>query len=95
MNSEHPERQTDTSTSNAPQALVIPRWAIITVLLILSLPLLMMSSMMLTMGWMGPPMQGGMTGVDPDLFRVVGFIPLLLGIGILYGVYRLYETNKK
>lgn len=82
------------STDETAQALGVPRWVIVAVLLILSLPLLLMSSMMLAMGWFGPPMHGGMMSPTPGVFRIVGFIPLLLVLGMIYGVYRLSAANK-
>ena len=54
----------------------------------------MMSSMMLVMGWFGPPMHGGMMSLDPGVFRIVGFIPLLLVLGVIYGAYRFSAPDK-
>ena len=92
MSSEHPGRQT-TPADKSSQSLSIPRWAVIAAALILLLPVLIMSSMMLVMGLFGPPMHGGMAASGPVLFRFVGVIPLLLVLGVMYGVHRLYAAD--
>lgn len=93
MSREHPERQTANPADNPAPALSIPRWAVIATALIVLLPILIMASMMLMMGWVGLPMHGGMAGSGQGLFPVVGGIPLLLVLGAMYGVYRLYAAD--
>ena len=93
MGSEHPDRQPTTLADKSSQALSIPRWAVLTALLILLLPVLIMSSMMLMMGLLGPPMHGGMATSALGIFPVLGVIPLLLVLGVIYGVYRLYTAD--
>lgn len=94
MSSEQEEIGPPNSSDETAQALGVPRWAIVAVLVILSLPLLIMSSMIFVMGWFGPPMHGGMMNPNLGVFRIVGFIPLLLLLGMIYGVYRLSAANK-
>lgn len=55
-------------------------------LLLLVLPLLMMAFMMLMMGGM----MGGMGGM-----RIFGFVPLLLVLVVIYGGYRLVQTDEE
>lgn len=69
------------------------RFALVIGLLVVSLPFLMMSFMMMGMGLMGPPMQGGMTGPFPGFFPIVGFLALVIVVGVLYGVYRISVTD--
>lgn len=94
MNSEQPDVSTVDSSDERATALPIPRWVVVVVLLVVSLPLLMMSFVMLVMGWMGPPMYGWMAGSGPGVFRVVGLVPLLLVLGVTYGGYRLLTNDK-
>ena len=93
MGSEHPDRQPTTPADKSSRALSIPRWAVIAALLILSLPVLIMSSMMLVMGSLGPPMHGGMAVSALGIVPVLGVIPLLLVLGVIYGVYRLSRAD--
>lgn len=90
--SEHPNRQT-APADKPSKALAIPRWTVIAALHILSLPALIMWSMMLMMVWFGPSMHGGMAAFGPGLFSIVGVIPLLLGPGVIYGMYRLSAAD--
>lgn len=101
MSSERPDVSTVNSSDERTETLPVPRWVVVVGLLVVSLPLLMMSFMMLVMGWMGwmgwmgPPMHGMMAGSDPGVFRVVGFVPLLLVLGVTYGGYRLSVADKR
>ena len=95
MGSEHPDRQSTTPADEPSKALSVPRWAVITVLLVLFLPVLIMSSMVLVVGSFGPPMHGGMATYTPGIFPVIGVIPPLLVLGVIYGVYRLYAANTR
>ena len=89
MSNEHTNRQTATPAHKSSQVLAIPRWAVIAALLILLMPALIMSSMMLMMVWFGPSMHDGMAAFGPGLFSIVGVVPLLLVLGVIYGMYRL------
>ena len=89
MNNEHP----DTQAAKSVHTLSIPRWVAIAVTLVVLLPVLAMSSMMLMMGWFGPPMHGGMAVSRPGIFPVIGVIPLLLALSVIYGVYRLSRAD--
>ena len=93
MSSEHPDKQAADPTDNSSQALSIPRWVVIAAALIVLLPVLLMSSMMLVMGLVGPTMHGGMAASGPGLVPVLRVIPLLLVIGVAYGVYRLHRAD--
>lgn len=95
MNSEHPDTQAANPADKPVHTLSIPRWAAIAAALVVLLPVLAMSSMMLMMGWFGPPMHGGMAASDLGIFRVVGVIPLLLVLGVMYGPYRLSRADMK
>lgn len=95
MSSERPDVSTVNSSDERTETLPVPRWVVVVGLLVVSLPLLMMSFMMLIMGWMGPPTHGMMAGSDPGVFRVVGFVPLLLVLGVTYGGYRLSMADEK
>lgn len=95
MSNEHPDRQIADSADTPAQTWSIPRWAGIAIALILLLPVLAMSSMMLLMGLFGPPMHGGIAAAGPGLFPLVGAIPLLLALAVIYGVYRLYAAETK
>lgn len=92
MSRDHPDGRT-TPAEPSRQTLTIPRWAGIAAALVLLLPVLFMSTMMLVVGWFGPPLPGGMAPFDPGLFRLVGSIPVLLVLGVLYGVYRLAAAH--
>ena len=89
MSSEHPNEQFPPADTPS-QALSIPRWAVTIVALLILLPILIISSMMVMMGLFGPPMHSGMTAFGSGYFPVVGLIPLLLALTVIYGVYRLY-----
>ena len=95
MTNEHPDRQTPNSDDETTQALSVPRWAVIATFLIVLLPVLIMSSMMVVMGWVGPLMPGGMAASGPALFPVIGVISLLLVLGVVSSVYRRYEADKE
>lgn len=95
MSSEQPGVPAVDSSDDPATGVRIPRWVVVAVLLVVSVPLLMMASMMLMMGWFGLPMHGGMAGADPGIFRIVGFVPLLLVVGGLYGGYRLLTGDTK
>ena len=94
MSSEHPDRQT-TLADKPSQVLSIPRWAVMVTALIMLLPVLIMSSMMLMMGLIGLPMHGGMAASSLGLFAIFGVIPLLLALGVIYGIYQLYTTDRE
>lgn len=90
--------ETDAPTTESPdesaRTVSVPRWAVVGGLVVVSLPLLMMASMMLAMGWLGPPMHEGMAGPDPGFLRVAGFVPLLVVLGVTYGGYRLVTADE-
>lgn len=86
--SEPPTARSNPSTHEPKKGLYVPRWVLVALLLLLALPFLMMATMMLGMGLMGPPMHGGMEGHGTGVFWVAGFFPLLV-IGVGYGVYRV------
>ena len=93
LSSEQPDKQT-TNPADAPaQPLSIPRWAVIVAALVVLLPVLTISSMMLMIGLLGPPMHGGMAAAGPSLFPIVGVIPLVLVFAVVYGVYRLCTAD--
>lgn len=89
MSGNHPERTTVNSTGKQTSGLSIPRWVAVVGVLIVSLPFLMMSSMMLMMGWIDPAMGREMAGAPASFFRIAGFVPLLLVLAVLYSVSRL------
>lgn len=93
MSSEHPDKQTANPADRSARALSIPRWAVIGAALVVLLPVLTMSSMMLMMGLVGPSMHGGMTAAGPGLFPVVGVIPLVLVLAVIYGAYKRYAAG--
>lgn len=93
MSSERPDKQAADPIDNSSRALAVPRWAVTAAALIVLLPVLLMSSMMLAMGLVGPSVHGEMAASGPDLVPVLGVIPLLLVIGAAYSVYRLYRAD--
>lgn len=92
MSSDHAGSQTP-SIDKSSRSMSIAQWAVIAGVFVLLLPALFMSLMMLGMAWFGPPMHGGMGASGLGLFRVVGVIPLLLVLGVMYGAYRLSAGN--
>lgn len=94
MSNEHPDEQATNPADTAIQALSILRWAVIVAALVVLLPVLRVSSMTLLMGLFGSMMHGEMAAAGPDLFLVVGVIPLVLVLAAIYGGYRLYAADK-
>lgn len=88
MSSKHTGSQTP-PVDKPSGSVSIPRWAVIAAALILLLPAVFMSVMMLGTAWLGSPMHGGMDASGLGLFRFVGVIPVLLVLGVMYGLYRL------
>lgn len=70
------------------------RFALVFGLLVVSLPFLMMSFVMMGMGLMNPPMQGGMVGPATGFFPLVGFLAFVIVVGVLSGVYRLMVIDE-
>lgn len=70
------------------------RFVLVFGLLIVSLPFLMMLLMMMGMGWVGPPMHGGMAGQAPRILPVLGFLAFVFLVGVLYAAYRLSTVDE-
>lgn len=89
----HPDKQTTDSADTAAQASSIPRWVVIVAALVVLLPVLLMASIMLMMSSFGPSMHGGIAAAGPGLFPVVGVIPLVLVLAIIYVVFRPHAAD--
>lgn len=89
MSNEPQNVQTANSPRRAVGSYSPARFALIFGLIVVSLPFLMMSIMMVGMGWMGSPMHGGMAGPITGFFPIVGFLTFVVFVGVLYGVYRV------
>lgn len=89
MDDERPTVSTASPAGEPTRRYDLPRLGLLVGLLVVSLPFLMMSVMMMGMGWMGPPMQAQMGGPFPGFFPLVGFVGFLVVVGVLYGTFRL------
>lgn len=91
--SERTSVQTGASTNDTTTELGVPRWLLVALLLVLSLPFLMMAVMMLGMGLFGPPMHGAMGGDGHMTAWWLGVVPLLLVLATLYVAVSLVRTD--
>lgn len=94
MNTEHPDEQATEPADKPFGEFPIPRWVVFGTALLVMVPLLIMSSMMLMMSFFGLPMYAGMAAEGTGIAAVVGVIPLLVTLSVLYGMYRLYAAEK-
>lgn len=76
------------------EGLYIPRWVLFGSLIVLGFPFLMMGTMMLGMGLFGAPMMAGMSGQSHQFLWIVGVIPPLFVLGVIFLVYKATRPEK-
>lgn len=85
--------QSGGSSEDEMSGIFVPKWFLGAVLIVVAIPFVMMSLMMLGMGLFGPAMHGSMGGLGPDGVWVLGFVPFLVVVLAIYGVYKLALRN--
>lgn len=92
--SERSNVQTGASSNDPTGGLYVPRWLLVAVLVVVALPFIMMGVMMLGMGLFGPVMHGGVAGPGSGMYWFAAFVPALLVLVLMYGVYRLAGNDQ-
>lgn len=92
MNTESSEEQTAPTLRTTTESRSLLGVALFVGLLVVSLPFLMMSTMMVGMAWMDPAMHGGMDVPAAGVFPVVGLLGFVVLGGVFYGVFRLLSV---